>query len=114
MKKRPLSSRISASTPPARNTLSVAELSAHGQRWLLACDGRQHSSQTIALRRFLLDKLAWFLQTRNRTQCGPDELLQFFSYIRNGHTEEGGRWGDPMLTRPVRPRTVHTYNLLQK
>ena len=39
MKKRPLSSRNSCSVIPLKNVLSLADLSAHGQRWLLACDG---------------------------------------------------------------------------
>ncbi|MDQ3815506.1 MAG: tyrosine-type recombinase/integrase [Armatimonadota bacterium] len=71
---------------------------------------RQHSKDTVAVRRFVLSKLDWFLKYRGYEVCGVSELRQFFSYLSRGHEEAGGRWGNAQLTRPMRPVTVATYH----
>ena len=38
------------------------------------------------------------------------ELRQFLAYLNKGHEEPGGRFGNPQLTHPVRPRTVKDYH----
>ena len=70
----------------------------------------QHSQRTLGSRRDIVDKLLWFLKHKNLTTCGTHELRQFLAYLTHGHTEPGGRWGNPHMTKPVRPRTVHTYH----
>ena len=35
--------------------------------------------------------------------------MRFFLYLRNGHDEPGGRWGNPRNCRPVSSGTVTTY-----
>lgn len=92
------------------DTVSVSELEKHIKGWLLACDIDQHSEQTLSARRFITGKLIWFLRQKNLTECGVMELRQFFRYCTHGHEEPGGRWGNPRMTAPVRPRTVHTYH----
>ena len=70
----------------------------------------QHSKATQAIRRFLVDKLLWFLRQRGYKQCGLPELRQFLACSHSDHEEPGGRWGNAHMTRPVRPRTIHTYH----
>lgn len=104
MQKRPLSSASSE----AHLDLSILERFAEG--WLLDGEIRQHSPQTNAVRRIVIQKLLWFLKDREYPACGTQELRQFLAYLTRGHNDEGGRWGNPQLTRPVRPRTVKDYH----
>ncbi|HEX8237912.1 MAG TPA: hypothetical protein VF600_18375 [Abditibacteriaceae bacterium] len=67
--------------------------------WLFDCEYRQHSPRTLAIRRFLLDKLLWFLRQREYSHCGLAELRQFLAYASTGRTEEGGRWGNAQMMR---------------
>lgn len=90
--------------------ISAADLPAHARDWLFDCEYRQHSPKTIEWRRNALAKLHWFLQQRDYPHCGVTELRQFLAYLSNGHREAGGRWGNPTLTKPVRPRTVKDYH----
>jgi site-specific recombinase XerD len=79
------------------------------QGWLLDGDLRQLSQQTRAARKLLIEKLLWFLRTHGHPECGTAEIRAFLAYISTGHEREGGRWGNPLLKKAVRPRTVHTY-----
>lgn len=90
--------------------ISVSELERQAEGWLLAGDIDQHSPATLTIRRDLIHKLVWFLRYKEFDGCGVMELRHFFAYITHGHKEPGGRWGNPRLTNPVRPRTVHTYH----
>lgn len=90
-------------------SVAAAELPRLGEGWLLDGEISQHSPQTVAIRRFLLDKLSWFLAARGCERCGTLELRQFLAHATRGHAEPGGRWGNPRMTRPARPSTVRTY-----
>jgi site-specific recombinase XerD len=90
--------------------IPVPQLARFAEGWLLDGEIRQHSQQTLAMRRLLISKLLWFLEDRKQTECGVLELRQFFAYITNGHGSEGGRWNNPTRTRQVRPKTVKTYH----
>lgn len=89
--------------------LSTSDLADLAERWLDACDGQFHSERTIEARRSILDKLLWFLRHVETDQCGTREVEKFLAYLRHGHKESGGRWDNPQMTRPVRPRTVKDY-----
>ena len=91
-------------------TVSVNDLERYAEGWLLSGEIDQHSSRTLDARRSIVDKLLWFLRQKQHACCGTMELRQFLAYVTNGHKEEGGRWGNSQQTRPVRPRTVHTYH----
>jgi site-specific recombinase XerD len=90
--------------------LDVAKLIRYAERWLMSGDIDQHSQRTLGSRRDIVDKLLWFLKHKNLTTCGTHELRQFLAYLTHGHTKPGGRWGNPHMTKPVHPRTVHTYH----
>ncbi|HZT41462.1 MAG TPA: tyrosine-type recombinase/integrase [Chthonomonadaceae bacterium] len=91
-------------------SVTVNDLERYAEGWLLAGEIDQHSSRTLDSRRSILNKLLWFLRQKELSCCGTMELRQFLAYLTNGHKEEGGRWGNAQQTRPVRPRTVHTYH----
>ncbi len=89
--------------------ISLPELEANWKSWLYDCQYRLHSPRTIEFRQDVLGKLLWFCRLRGFQGCGPVELRQFLIYVENGHKEPEGRWGNPKMVKPVRPRTVHRY-----
>src|ERR1700691_4316049 len=91
-------------------SLGVAQLERYAEGWLLDGEIRQHSKQTIATRRIFTSKLLWFLRHKEYAECGLMELRQFLAYLGKGHLDPGGRFGNPHLTQPVRPRTVKDYH----
>lgn len=80
--------------------------------WLADCQIRNHSPQTIELRRVLCNRLNWFLQYRQYTSCSRTELRQFFAYLVGGHDAEQGRGGrpEPRYRKVLRPATVDMYH----
>jgi site-specific recombinase XerD len=90
--------------------LEVSKLEHYAEGWLLSGDISQHSPNTLAFRRLLVTKLRWFLDRERLPRCGTHELRLFLAYLTHGHREPGGRWGNPRLTNPVRPRTVKDYH----
>jgi hypothetical protein len=90
--------------------LSVEALARFAAGWLLSGEISQHSQRTISNRCSIVDNLLWFLRKRRYETCGVSELRDFLAYVTNGHKEPGGRWGNPKLTRPVKPGTVKDYH----
>lgn len=111
MQKTALSFRkTQADNSTLKDTLSVSELVFATRDWLFDGEYRQHSKSTTAIRRIVTDKLLWFLRERGYEQCGTSELRQFLAYLSRGHEDAAGRWGNARFSKPVRPRTVHTYH----
>lgn len=90
-------------------SLSLAETRQGVSDWLLDCEIRQHSSRTIQARRDLLDKFFWFAERNNYTHIGTREIRAFFAYLGTAHNEPEGRFGNPKLTAPLRPVSIHSY-----
>lgn len=119
MRRRPLtvessaryySSRRGTPQPPReRAALPIAELPKAIEDWFIDCEYRLLSPRTIETRRVLLKNLRWFLNHRKFTLCGPQELKEFLHYLRHGHEEVGGRWGNKQCHKAVRPETVKDY-----
>jgi len=98
------------STPGGEAQIPVAELPRHVQDWLLDGEIRGFSPHTTEARRIYVGKFLEFLQQREHETCGVSELREFFYHLNRAHQEPGGRWGNPQLTRPLRPSTVGTYH----
>ena len=98
------------SFPISNSTLSAAEFEQYSSAWLLDCEIRQHSKNTIALRRGILDKFLWWLKEKDIGCISNLTMRQFLLYVTNGHKEEGGRWGRKHETDPVTPATVQLYH----
>lgn len=94
---------------PCRNSLSRTEIEQCAEEWLLDCEYQQLAAVTIQTRRMFLKGLMWFLHNKGLDACGTDELREFFHYLRHGHKEPGGRWGNPQLTKPLRPISIKDY-----
>ncbi len=110
MQKTPLYfTETKASDPASPVAIPIADLEHHAQDWLFDGQYRNHSKNTIVGKRDVIKKLMWFLRLRGYSTCGVTELRQFLAYIATGHLEPGGRWGNPRLTKPVKPRTVAYY-----
>jgi integrase/recombinase XerD len=77
--------------------------------WLLDCEYRLHSTNTLDTKRCFLKNLLWFLEHRGYDPCGSRELKEFLYYLRHGHEEAGGRWGNKRCNKTVRPETVKDY-----
>ena len=97
-------------SPEIERFVSVQEVKRLSDGWLLDCQYRQLSDETIRTRRFMLSKLLWWLQTNGVESCGGPEIKQFLTYISTGHNQPDGRWGNPKLHTAVRPRTVKDYH----
>ncbi|HEY3268666.1 MAG TPA: tyrosine-type recombinase/integrase [Armatimonadota bacterium] len=89
-------------------TIDREALAAFGEDWARE-NQRKLSNKTAKNRRVILDRLLWFLDDKGLTRCGVDELDAFLDYLRYGHTDPRGRWGNPRWTKPVRPQTELTY-----
>ncbi len=87
--------------------IPALELQQLSHEWLLDCELRQHTQRTLDSRRNHLDKFFWFLDYRQLTEVGTPELRQYMQYLANGHLDSGGRWGNPHLTEPMRPVSMH-------
>lgn len=108
MKKRPHSYKNSEAEEEA--PIPVSDLSLYKEDWLLDCDIRQLSKNTVANYRFLMDKLLWYLNEEKMDTCGLRELKRFFAYVNTAHETEAGRWGNPRMKKPVSALTVATYH----
>jgi site-specific recombinase XerD len=78
--------------------------------WILDCQYRQISRETIANRKVLLSKFIWWLRTHELPRCGTAEIKRFLAYVATGHNDPEGRWGNSRMVKPVRPRTVKDYH----
>jgi len=94
--------------------IATPELQQITEAWLMHAQYAQLSENTIAARRVFLKNLIWFLNLRNFPCCSCTELRQFFLYLANGHTEPGGRWGNPQLTKALQPISVKDYHVCLK
>lgn len=92
--------------------LSLADLEYEAKGWRMHGEVRGHSREYVQKRKEYLDKLLWFLRSRELAECGPHELLAFFVYLRNGHTEPGGRWGNAAERAPLAASTVRQYHTM--
>ena len=93
----------------APDSVSVADLETFVDQWLFDGEGRHLSPRTLDFRRDLTQKLLWWLKREGHSVFGPDQVRGFLAYINTGHKEDGGRWGNPRMTRPACPGTTHTY-----
>lgn len=89
--------------------LNKTDLPGFIEEWLLESQLRQLSPATLATRRDFLGKLSWFVERGGYVQIGTSELRAFLLYLSNGHEENGGRFGNPLLTKPLQPISVHGY-----
>lgn len=93
--------------------LMPSEVERYWNDWLHDCHGKGYSPKTIQFRADELTRLMWFFENieyEGKTGlCDVRALREFLAYVRHGHQQPGGRWGNPRLTRAARPLTIHRY-----
>jgi site-specific recombinase XerD len=101
-------------SPHSEGVLPTAELPRFINGWILDGQYRRLSKQTINARRSVCEHLVWWLNREGLDDCRALEIKGFLYYITNGHTDPGGRYGVPTLTKPVGTRTVKdTHGILR-
>lgn len=90
--------------------ISVSQLAHYGKGWLLDCESRQHSEQTLRNRKGCLDLLTRFLTQEEIPICDTNALRRFFIYATKGWDTDGGRWGKKEVPKTTKPGTVATYH----
>jgi integrase/recombinase XerC len=91
------------------NRIPVDDLRRYAADWHLDCELRQHSKQILYCHQDYLKKLFWFFDQKGISAVGTTELKQFFLYLNTGPQDPGGRWGNPLLKKPIRPISIHGY-----
>lgn len=89
--------------------VQVAKMPNYVQSWLHEGDYSNNTARTLEEKRNISNKLLWFVNNRGFVNCGVYELRDFLAYVRSGHTQPGGRWGNPSMVRAVKPATILTY-----
>ena len=109
MKKRQLRFPNPVPPPAPRIDLSLAELTEGSEEWFYALEARQCSPRTIEVRRIMVRNMLWYFARRGVERVGTLQMRELLSHVKNGHTEPGGRWGNPQGNRPNSERTVRDY-----
>lgn len=79
----------------ANSTISRERILALSQSYLLDNQARGHSARTLDQARWVLEKLAWWLETFQHDSLSSDTLRGWLTYVRTAHTRPEGRWGQP-------------------
>lgn len=93
-------------SPVSEGEILPSDLPRFINGWILDGQYRQLSKQTLIIRRTICDRLVWWLDRERFDTCGSREIKGFLCYVTTGHEEPGGRYGNPLLTKPVTTRTV--------
>lgn len=90
----------------AAGDLSRPDLERFLNGWILEGDSREFTPRTMEERRRFARQLLWFMDHRAFPVFGTHEIRACLAYVAKGHEEPGGRWGNPRLNQPAKPRTV--------
>lgn len=91
----------------------VRQFSRFADEYLADCQIRAHSPRTIDLRRILLQRLEWYLNSVEADTCGRIEIRRFFAYLTTSHANVKGRWDkgqQQQWIRPLSSATLATYH----
>jgi integrase/recombinase XerD len=97
------------SDPEEEAGIPLKTLNRCAEDWLLDGEVQQLTGATYRNRKFITDKLLWFLKREEYESCGQREIKKFFAYVNKGHLDQEGRWGDPRQKKPPASLTVQTY-----
>lgn len=88
--------------------ISVSRFKRCAEGWLIDCEIRQMAKTTLATRRLVLDKFAWWCEQNEVETVDTNTIRQFLHYITIPHPE--GRWGNPKLSSPPKPAVAALYH----
>lgn len=98
-----------AKTATGEEDISGADLALGVADWLADGKYRDCTPATLQKRTIITRNLLWFLTDQKNTGCGVAELKAFITYLRTGHDDPRGRWGNPHNNRPTGRSTAATY-----
>jgi integrase/recombinase XerC len=99
--------------PTIRLSVPLPQLLELGALWVQDAEDAARSPRTIGGYRDLVRRVGWLAEREGWGEVGPDEVREFLAYVRDGHEEPGGRWGNPRNSknlRPVTPTTLAAYH----
>lgn len=116
-KARPLAVRAEFSPSIIKTSLSRPALVRLYTAWRRDCQIAQHSNRTLDNCKKVFDMLVWHLDETGQTECGTEQLREFFAYMCNPFetSHDGtGRWGEVIAVRKqagraLKPASVLTY-----
>ncbi len=88
--------------------INASELKRFAAGWILDCEIRHHSNETIKNRKLVLEKLWWHCEQSNINTVDRDTVRNFLAYAASCPT--GGRWGNPRNHRKVSNGTIASYH----
>jgi site-specific recombinase XerD len=95
-------------------SIPLEDLRQWSDEYIDDCWARGQTERTIAGKREVCGKLFWFFENKGHPACDVAALRKFFVYLRNGHLEESGRWGNKHQRNPLsRRRVEYLYISLQ-
>jgi len=83
--------------------VATKKLTGWAADWILDGELQQLSPKTLSERRLIFEKLFWFFDREGFKTVEVAELKAFFHHLTSGHTDPAGRFGNPRLTKPLRP-----------
>jgi integrase len=98
-----------AFTSADSETICLSDFREFFEGWMLDGEVRANSPHTQSIRRFVFTKFLWYCRHFEVEAVSSLTIRQFLAYLVRGHEQEGGRWGNPRETQPVKPATVHGY-----
>jgi hypothetical protein len=78
----------------------------------MVCDLEDCSAKTVKSRRDVLAHLGRFLADRKLSECDAGALESFHHYLRDGHEEQRGRWGNPTQKGELCPLKIKGYHAI--
>jgi integrase/recombinase XerC len=97
-------------SPLSTSSIGLAEFKHYSAAWLMDCEIRQHSPNTLSLRRGIVSKFIWWMETKQKAVISNLTMREFLLYVDKGNCEPGGRWGNPAEIYPSTPATVQLYH----
>jgi integrase/recombinase XerC len=89
--------------------ISISELKLWIADYIDSCWAAEQTRVTIEGKEEVFKKLLWFLDYANYETLGVLELRKFFVYLRKGHEDPEGRWGNPQQRKPLGRRRVEMF-----
>lgn len=75
--------------------LDILDLDRYLSGWTIDAEISGYTDATMGTRRTFIRQLRWFFHREGYTAIGERELRALLAYLRTGHKEPGGRWGNP-------------------
>ncbi len=90
-------------------SIALADLRQFSEGWIIDAQYRQLSPTTIESRKGFMYRFLWWLNEFGHDHCSHLELKGYFAYLATSHQRKEGRWNNPDLVKPLRPRTIRDH-----